>query len=227
VPHPSAEGRTRLRPPASPRLPATFRPAKLPDDDLKDDGVYVSLEYDGIDLARRDAVSAEVDQCRYTDVSLAQTELDRVMIADTVFERCDLANLRARGCSLVRVTLGSSRMTGLSWAEGSVRETTMRDCRVDMASFRFSTLKVVVFTDCKLTQADFQEADLRGARFEDCDLTGAQFSGAQMAGTRFSGCTLDGINGVTSMRGAIVDHRDSLALVHSLASALGIRIESF
>jgi uncharacterized protein YjbI with pentapeptide repeats len=116
-------------------------------------------------------------------------------------------------------------MTGLSWTEGGVRETTLQDCRIDMAAFRFSTFKGVVFTDCKLTQADFQEADLRGARFENCDLTGAQFSKAQMEGTRFSGCILDGINGVTSLKGAIIKHRDSLRLVYSLAGALGIRIE--
>ena len=112
------------------------------------------------------------------------------MISDTAFERCDLANLV--DCSLVRTTLVNSRMTGLSWTEGGVRETTLQDCGIDMAAFGFSTFKGVVFTDCKLTQADFQEADLRGARFENCDLTGAQFSKAQMEGTRFSGCILDG-----------------------------------
>jgi uncharacterized protein YjbI with pentapeptide repeats len=199
--------------------------AKLPDDDLKDDGIYVSLEYEDIDLAGRDAVSVEIDQCRYKNTSFAQTELDRAMISDTVFERCDLANLRARNCSLVRVILEHSRMTGFSWPEGSIREAVLDGCRIDMASFRFSVFKGVVFTDCKLAQADFQEADLRGARFEKCDLSGAQFSKAQMEGTRFSDCTLDDINGVTGMKGAIVSSRDSLTLANSLASALGIRIE--
>jgi uncharacterized protein YjbI with pentapeptide repeats len=116
-------------------------------------------------------------------------------------------------------------MTGLSWAEGSMRETTLEGCRMDMASFRFSAFKGVVFTDCKLTQADFQEADLRGARFEHCDLSGIQFSGAQMEGTRISDCILDAINGVTSLKGAIIKSRDAVALTYSLASALGIKIE--
>jgi uncharacterized protein YjbI with pentapeptide repeats len=223
--HGSPGRQARLRQPASPKLPATLSPAKLPDDDLKDDGVYLSLEYRDIELAKRDVASVEIDQCRYKNVNFGQTELDRAIISDSVFEDCDLANLRARECSLVRVTLASNRMTGLSWADGSVREATFESCRMDMSSFRFSALKSVVFADCKLMQADFQEADLRSARFEHCDLSGAQFSKAQMEGTRFSDCTLDGINGVMSLRGSIVKSRDALALTYSLASALGIKVE--
>jgi uncharacterized protein YjbI with pentapeptide repeats len=215
----------RLRQPAAPKLPVTLSSAKLPDDDLKDDGVYLSLEYADIELAKRDAVSVEIDQCRYKNVNFGQTELDRALISDSVFGGCDLANLRARDCSLVRVALSGNRMTGLSWAEGSVRDTTFESCRMDMVSFRFSVLKSVIFSDCKLMQADFQEADLRSARFERCDLSGTQFSGAKMEGTRFSGCILDGINGVTSLRGSIVKSQDALALTYSLASALGIKIE--
>jgi uncharacterized protein YjbI with pentapeptide repeats len=106
-----------------------------------------------------------------------------------------------------------------------VRETVFSGCGMDMSSFRFSVFKRVVFADCKLRHADFQEADLRGARFERCDLTAAQFSKAQMEGTRFAHCTLAGLNGVTSLRGAIVTSEDALGLAYSLAGALGITIE--
>jgi uncharacterized protein YjbI with pentapeptide repeats len=215
----------RLRQPVPPKLPASPTSAKLPDDDLKDDGVYLSLEYTDIELANRDVVSIEIDQCRYKNVNFGQTKLERAVISDSAFEGCDLANLHTRECSLVRVTVSSSRMTGFQWSEGSVREATFESCRMDLASFRFSSFKMAVFSDCKLTQADFQEADLRGARFERCDLTAAQFSKAQMEGTRFSDCNLDGINGVLSLKGSIVSSRDALALTYTLASALGITIE--
>jgi uncharacterized protein YjbI with pentapeptide repeats len=222
---PNSPGQARPRQPVAPKLPASLTGARLPDDDLKDNGVYLSLEYLETDLAKRDAASAEVDQCRFKGVNLAQTALDRGLISDSVFEGCDLANLRARDCSLIRVALSGCRMTGLSWADGGVSEAALDGCRMDMTSFRFSRFKNVVFSDCKLTQADFQEADLRGARFERCDLTGAQFSKAQMGGTRFADCVLAGINGVTSLRGSVVTGRDVLTLAYSLASALGITIE--
>jgi len=193
---------TRLRQPLAPQLPKSLTSAKLPEDDLKDEGIYLSLEYMSADLAGRDVVSIEIDQCRYQNVNFGQCELDRAVISDSVFSQCDFANLHARDCSL-----------------------TFESCGMDMASFRFATLKNVVFSDCKLARADFQEADLRGARFESCDLTGAQLSKAQMEGTRFADCSLAGINGVTSLRGAIVKSRDALALTYSLAGALGITIE--
>src|ERR1700730_9809853 len=202
-----------LRQPAAPKLPVSLTLAKIPADDLKDDGVYLSLEY------------VDIDQCRYKNINFGQTKLDRALISDSVFQSCDLANLQARDCSLVRVAITGSRMIGLQWAEGGVRDTTFENCRMDMASFRFGTLKSVVFTDCKLIQADFQDADLRGARFERCDLAGTQFSKAQMEGTRFADCNLDGLGGVTSLKGSIVSCRDTLALTYTLASALGITIE--
>jgi uncharacterized protein YjbI with pentapeptide repeats len=215
-----------VRQPVSPKLPASLSPARLPGDDLSDDAVYLSLEFENVDLADRSAASVEIDQCRFKAANFGRTELDRAVISDAVFVSCDFANLRARGCSLMRVSLASSRMTGMSWAEGTVREATFEGCRMDMASFRFSTLKSVVFADCKLMQADFTEADLRGARFERCDLTSAQFSKAQMEGTRFTDCTLEGIDGVMSLRGVIMTSSDALALAYTLASALGITIEN-
>lgn len=214
-----------MREPVAPTLPATLRTAVLPDDDLVDGGVHLSLAFEDADLSSRDAVGAEIDQCRYTNVNLSQTKLHRGMIRDAVFDRCDLANLRARDCSLSRSTVSASRMTGLSWLDGSFRDVTFDGCRIDLASLRSSTLKDVVFTGCRLQQVDFGEADLRGARFEGCDLTGAQFSGAQLTGTRFADCNLVGIGGVTSLRGAIIKSTDALALTFILADALGIKIE--
>jgi uncharacterized protein YjbI with pentapeptide repeats len=217
--------KARLRQPVRPKLPVSFTGAELPANDIRDEGSYRSLEYVNVDLSKRDAASVDIGQCRFKRVSLAQTELDRALISDAVFEGCDLANLRARDCSFIRATLSGSRMMGMSWAEGSVRETVFSGCGMDMSSFRFSVFKRVVFADCKLRHADFQEADLRGARFERCDLTAAQFSKAQMEGTRFAHCTLAGLNGVTSLRGAIVTSEDALGLAYSLAGALGITIE--
>jgi hypothetical protein len=214
-----------VRQPTAPKLPASLTPARSPEDDLSDDGVYLSLEYESSDFADRRASSAEIDQCRFKTVNFGRCELDRALISDSVFQGCDFANLRARDSSLVRVSISGSRMTGIAWADGSLKEVTVESCRMDLASFRFAKFKSVVFTGCKLMQADFQAADLRGARFERCDLTAAQFSKAQMEGALLSDCKLDGAGGVESLRGAIVTSRDALGLAYTLASALGIRIE--
>jgi len=217
--------RAGARQPVRPDLPADLTAATLPGDDLTDGGVHLTLAFDGLDLSGREAADAEVDQCRYRDVNLSQVTLRRALIRDAVFDRCDLANVRARDCSMSRTAIRGSRMTGFAWLSGGLRDVTLDDCRIDLASFAASKLSDVVFTGCRLNQADFGEADLSGARFERCDLTQAQFAGARMAGTRLLGCDLTGIGGITSLRGAIVASADALALAFTLASALGIAIE--
>ncbi len=200
-------------------------PANMPGDDLTDGGAYNRLAFTGLDLSGREAVDAEVDECRYSDVNLSQVTLRHAVIRDAVFERCDLANLRARDSAMNRTAARSSRMTGFSWLAGDLRDVTFDDCRIDLASFSGSKLSHVVFTGCRLEQADFGGADLSRARFERCDLSGAQFSGARMTGTRLSGCDLTGITGITSLRGSIIDSTDAIALAMIMASALGITIE--
>jgi uncharacterized protein YjbI with pentapeptide repeats len=224
-PHRRTDGGRGPRQPVAPTFPAALQPAGIPDDDLTDSGVYLSLVFADLDLSSRDAVSAEFDQCRFSNVNLSQTKLHRALIRDVAFDRCDLANLRARDSSLSRAAVCASRMTGLSWIDGSFRDVTFDNCRIDLASFRSSGFKDVVFTGCRLEQADFGDADLRGARFDSCDLTGAQFHGGQLSGARFADCCLASIGGVTSLRGAIIKSADALALTFMLADALGIKIE--
>ncbi len=197
----------------------------LPGDDLADGGLYELLAFDDLDLSGREAAAAEVDQCRLRNVNLSRARLRRSQLLDAVLEGCDLANMRAVDCSLRRVAVCASRMTGLSWLDGQFRDVTFDRCRMDLASFRSTACTDVVFSHCRLDQADFGESDLRGARFDGCDLTGAQFDKARLSGARFADCELTGIGGVTSFAGAIVKSNDLLALTFVLAGALGIRIE--
>jgi uncharacterized protein YjbI with pentapeptide repeats len=214
-----------LRDPAAPDLPADLAVGALPGNDLEDGRVYELLAFSDVDLSGREAAGAEIDACRYASVNLSQVKLRRGLVRDAIFERCDLANLRALDSSFTRVAVSSCRMTGLSLLDNDLRDITFTGCRVDMSSFRASKFDDVVFTDCRMEQADFADADLRGARFVGCTLTGAQFSGARMAGTRLARCELTGISGVPSMRGATITSSDAVALAFIFAGALGITIE--
>jgi uncharacterized protein YjbI with pentapeptide repeats len=113
----------------------------------------------------------------------------------------------------------------LQWVDGTLRDVTFRECRMDLATFRFTSFKDVAFVDCNLTRADFTNADLRGASFTGCDLSGAQFAQADCAGAWFSRCELGGIGSVTSLRGASVSAHDLAGLAHTLAAALDITID--
>lgn len=218
-------GRRGVAEPAEPDLPADLTIAGLPEADLHDGAAHYGLAVADLDLSDREAAGAEIDQCRYTAVKLGGVRLRRGTIRDAVFDRCDLANLRAREASIFRTQLTGCRMTGLSFLAGVIRDVTFSGSRIDLASFSNTKFSSVVFTECRLDQANFGDANLSGVRFLNCDLTGAQFSGAVLTGTRFTGCDLTGIAGVTSMRGAIITSSDAFTLARIFADALGIKIE--
>lgn len=212
------------RTPQRPRAPASLELATLPDHDLEDEATLRRLAFE-VDLSNRTAESVEFDQCRITSADLSGTTLARARLIDCLIEKTNLANLRTDKSSAQRVRITSSRMTGLHWIDGSLRDVAVVECRADLAVFRFTDFRQVTFEDCNLTRTDFQNADLSGVQFVNCDLTGAQFSHATMTGTRFRGCTLVGVGGVTSFDGAIISDQDLIALSYTLAAALGIQIE--
>jgi uncharacterized protein YjbI with pentapeptide repeats len=214
-----------VRDPAAPDLPDELATASATDADLHDGVVHAALAVSDLDLSGREAADAEFDQCRYAGVNLGNVALRRATIRDVEFNRCDLANMRARDSSLLRVAITASRMTGVSWLACTLRDVALDGSRIDFASFFGTKFTDVTFTNCRLEQANFGDADLSGLRFDDCNLTGAQFSGAKLTGTRFSGCDLTGISGVSSMRGAIVATSDAITLARIFADALGITIE--
>lgn len=211
--------------PAEPDLPAELMSAWLPDADLADGVAHVGLHVHDLDLSDREAAGADLDQCRYSNVNFGQVRLRRATFKDVQFERCDLANLRARESSIRRVLVTASRMTGFTWITGAVNDAKFDGCRIDLGYFSSTKFSDVLFTDCRLDQANFGDADLTDVRFENCSLAGAQFSGARLADTRFTGCDLTGISGVTSLRGASIASSDALALAAVFAEALGIKIE--
>jgi uncharacterized protein YjbI with pentapeptide repeats len=208
------------------------RPPLLPTDDRLSPGPHewepeatlTRLAFLDVDLAGQRAESVEVDRCAFRKGTLAGSRLLRLSVTHCVAETVDWSNVDGAGGTLDRSVARGSRMTGLSWAAGSVRDVVFDECRLDLSNWRFTAFDAVRFTGCQLSGADFTSADLRGASFVDCDLTGAQFSAATMEGARFRGCDLAGVGGVESFRGASVHRDDLLGLARVLATALGIGI---
>src|SRR5213078_4095027 len=202
----------RLPAAAPPNLPDDRRPAVLPDHDLDDWGTYRELDFLDLDLTGRTAPSVELEGCHLKGSDLSGSALYKAALVDCLVENCNLANVRANAAKLRRVRLSVARMTGFQCTKGILRDVAFDECRLDLSTFRFSELTDVVFTGCNLTRAEFTNADLSRARFLDCALTGAQFSHATLTGTRFTRCELVDIDGVTSMRGAVVEGHNLVAL---------------
>jgi|ERR1051326_4035908 uncharacterized protein YjbI with pentapeptide repeats len=205
-------------------MPATPRPADPSAVELANEAVFRQLTVVGLDLSGQGGDGIEFEQCGFTRATLARATMEQVRFVDCVVDNSDWANASATKSGMLRVEFHLSRLTGLHWIDGSVRDVTFRECRMDLATFRFTSFKDVEFVDCNLTRADFTRADLRGARFRGCDLSGAQFAEADCRGTRFTRCELVGLGSVTSLKGATINPDDLAALSRTLAAALGITI---
>jgi hypothetical protein len=206
-------------------MPTTTQAATEADHDLETESTFSALAYMNIDLSGRQADSVEFARCHFKAATLTGSRLTRPRFSDCLIENSDWSNLHGRGGAIDRARLTASRLTGLAWIDGLLRDVAFDTCKLDLTNWRHTRFTAVAFTDCNLTGADFTDADLRGASFTRCDLTGAQFSSATMTGTRFRGCELAGIGGVTSWTGAVVHQDDLLELAHILANALGIVVE--
>jgi uncharacterized protein YjbI with pentapeptide repeats len=122
------------------------------------------------------------------------------------------------------VTIETGRLTGVHLAEAALRDVTIRDCRVDLASFGFSDLTRVTFEDCLLANSDFLDAQLESVRFHRCDLTGADLRGARMQRCEFRRCELAGLQGVENLRGAAMEWPDIVEMAGAWAAALRIEV---
>jgi uncharacterized protein YjbI with pentapeptide repeats len=215
----------RLPEAAPPNLPDTRQPATLPDYDIEPEATYRDLDFVDLELTGRVAESVECHGCHFKGTDLGDGVLEKGAFVDCLFENCNLANLHLTDGSLRRCRVAVTRMTGYQCVNSAVRDVAFDECRLDLSTFRFSRLTDVVFTGCNLTRADFTNADLTRARFVDCVLVGVQFSHANLSGTRFTRCELADVDGVTSMRGAVVEGHNLIALAHTLATGIGITIE--
>lgn len=212
----------RARTPGKPKLPATVEPAGF--EDLRPDEEFHRRGFEALDGRERSLVGIDFEECRFRRTDLASAELERVTFVDCEITAGDWANVQAdTRTRMRRVSLSQARLMGIRWS-GELRDVSVSECRIDLSTFRFATLKNVSFEECKLVRADFTEADIRGAQFHNCDLTEAQFHHCQADDARFTDCDLAGVRGVTSLQGAVISSADLASLSHTLASALGIKL---
>jgi len=146
-------------------------------------------------------------------------------VVDVALEDCDVIGVLAQKSRLERVTVTGSRLRGVAWAGGVIRDITVDGVNGTDVSCRFSTLRIVTFRDCQLPEADFTEAEFDQVTFERCDLRAAKFDHAKVKSLRITGCNLAGATGAVDLRGASIDLDDVLSLAPSLARETGITIE--
>jgi uncharacterized protein YjbI with pentapeptide repeats len=205
-------------------VPADLEPATIDAAAVESGDEWRRVRLTDAELAELATPSLRFEESRLERVDLSSARLARLALSDVELDSCNLANADVRGASAWRTRIARSRLTGLTWTEGLIRDTVLSDCRVDLASFAATRLDQVIFERCLLMQADFQEATLRAVRFVDCDLTAADLMGARFDRCELRGCTIDGIRGAERLRGIAMPWEDIVASVGTFAAAVGVTV---
>jgi uncharacterized protein YjbI with pentapeptide repeats len=168
--------------------------------------------------------SVLIDESDITGLAVASERLNELRLSDAILCDCDLSNVATRQGSIRRTQLHEARLVGFTFEEGSIRDVTVADSTLALASLARSTLENVVFERAKLSEATFIGAKLKRVWFIDCDLRGTDFREAKMSQCLIRGSTVDELIGVESLRGCSMPLDDIVASAVAFASALGIRV---
>jgi uncharacterized protein YjbI with pentapeptide repeats len=210
--------------PEAPRVPDELEPANVDVATIESGDEWLRARIVDAELPGLAAPGLRFEESRLERVDVSGSRLAHLALSDVELEGCNLANADVRGGSAWRARIARSRLTGVSWTEGLVRDAVFSDCRIDLSSFAATRLEQVVFERCLLMQADFQDANLRAVRFVDCDLTEADLTETRFDRCELRGCTIDAVRGAQRLRGIAMPWEDIVASVGTFAAAVGVTV---
>lgn len=143
-------------------------------------------------------------------------------LLDLTLTECDIVGVVGQKSRVERVTINNSRLRGVSWAGGVVRDLLLENVTGSDVSLRFSSLRSVTFRDVELPELDFTNVEFEQVHFERCRLHKVVFDHARVKSLRIESCDLSGATGVLDLRGASMDVDDLASLAPSLAREVGI-----
>jgi uncharacterized protein YjbI with pentapeptide repeats len=207
-----------------PRIVVGLESPEVPSQVFVDEARHEDLHLAEIRYGDIKAEQVEIKRFAFTRIDLSGAQLNGLNLEDGSIRGCNLANLRSRSCTVERVQIDGSALTGATLSEPLLRDVVLRDCPIDLSSFRFGHLDRVRFERCRLIEADFQGVTAKACTFIECDLTSAQLSQGNFAGSAFRDCQLAGVGGLEALKGAQMAWQDLIELAATLASSLGIEI---
>lgn len=166
-----------------------------------------------------------LDQSLVRSADLSETALSPFEAVDVTVERSVLANGRWERATARRVEITDSQLVGWQAQFALVQDLYVADSRADFAGISIGTAKgPVVFERCRFMNATFL-GDFSKAVFIDCAFPGADFSRvANAKGCDLRRSDLTGINGLMSLRGALITPDQAVDIAGELAKAAGFEL---
>jgi len=175
------------------------------------------LERDGLS-----ATSLSIESCVLNRVALPDSTFATVTLRDVRLVECDLANLKTRALTALRVELLDCRMTGFRVEEpAECHDVLISQGLQSYSQFAYARFKSAEFDACNFEDANFLGADLQGCVFRGCNLHNADMRGAKLKDADLRGSQVEGLRvHPADLYGAMVDPSQAMIF----AALLGIRI---
>ncbi|WP_410651178.1 pentapeptide repeat-containing protein [Amycolatopsis sp. cmx-4-54] len=184
---------------------------------------FDSVHLDGGD---QDGVrgGGEIVRSLVSEVSLANSRLDRLTLSDVILEGVDLSNAAIRELTARRVEILRCRAIGLGVAITSATDLYVENARFDYASVTVERVKgSAVFSGCSFRETVFS-GDLSRLTFVDCEFTGTEFAATAAVGCDLRGSRLSGVRGLLTLRGAKITGEQAVSVAGILATESGLSV---
>ena len=178
-----------------------------------------------VEAAGGSAPNASLDEAVLIKPQLQGAHLGKLHLTDCLVQAGDFTAAHCAETAWLRVRVTGTRFGGTDCSRSLLQDVTFERCKLNLANFRFATLKRVRFVDCDLSDADFQGADLQHVSFVDSLLAKTIFDRVKLKAVDARSSQLIDLRGWESLRGLVVDDLQLAAIAPQLAVAFGLIVE--
>jgi uncharacterized protein YjbI with pentapeptide repeats len=188
-------------------------------------GPEISISGKTISELKREGLSAtslSLQSCVLNRVALRDSAFATITLRDVRLVGCDLANVKTRALTALRVEFQDCRMTGFRVEEpADCHDVLIAEGIQNYSQFAYASFKFAEFDSCNFEDTNFLGADLQGCIFRGCNLHNADMRGAKLREADLRGSQVEGLRlNPADLHGAMVDPSQAMIF----APLLGIRI---
>ncbi len=190
------------------------------------DGAVTNVHIVGSNLSGIKVKLMAISESKLEKVDFTAANLEKFIIRDSMANICNFAGVNFSDSGWRYVQINDSRCSGAQFQMSSLKNTVFQNCRLDLSNFRYAKLENILFKDCFMNDTDFYSAQLKNVEFDNCIIEKIEFSGAKLEKVDLSTSELRIIQGVSSMKGAIINSLQLTSLSAYFAQELGIVVKA-
>ncbi len=208
----------------APALPGVKQAPTHDASDVEAEDVREAEEIVGEHLARLDWSRVSLRGCHVHLTDVAELVLDRARLIDSRLNEPDITQVVGADSTWRSVALDGGRIGAWDLAGGVLDAVTVSGAQLGYVNLRDATLTDVLLNDCRIETLDLAGAKVRRVSLATCAIGELVVVHADLDELDLRGARIDRVDGVESLRGAIISAEQLLDLAPALAQAAGISI---